>query len=120
MVITVFVAIIGASVALIGVLYNYERVLSRAKEEEMLPIIRATIMYPAVTAGTGIIYTFLTDNISFGQRISIGPEALEFVNLVQNSIIVLLVAYSVISLLEGISFIRRVMVGESSSTTTRD
>jgi uncharacterized membrane protein YhaH (DUF805 family) len=110
---TIFIGILTGTGGLLVFFHKYGEVIRRAKEQNKVGLIDAVFMYPAVASALGLFYAVLITFIQIDLGGSLSNEQIRVLLIIQNTILLLLLLYSILSFIEAISFLRRVMIGES-------
>ena len=109
-----FMGVIAAIITSIIIFQKYERVIGKAKENELMTVITKVFKYPLLAAIFGAVLTFLLTIISIPADF-VNRDTLVFLSTLADSILIFLVIYSFASLYEGISFLYRIVIGESTN-----
>ena len=95
---------------------GYDKVMDRAEENELRPVIRQIFKYPTGSAALGAIYAFLLNILNVSFDIGLSQMATEYINITLDTILIFFVLYSLLSLAEGASFVYRITIGEAGTS----
>lgn len=110
---TVFLGILTVVGTLFILFQKYNNVINRAKDKDKLGLIKAVFMYPAVAAAAGLLYLLALSFVEISFTRLLPNELSKIPALLQDFILLFLAFYSILSLVEALSFLRRIMIGES-------
>lgn len=116
--IIIFISLAAASAAVLKIFQDYEAVIARAKQAELIPRIRNTLFMPLLTAIFGLIFSVITSiiKLNFSVYKVIGISA----SILRSTIIVFLISYSSISYYKSVLFVYKIVEGESTETGDAD
>lgn len=96
------------------ILQKHNSVITRAKDNDLMIVVRNVFKYPFVMSVFGIVYTLAIYYV-FVDMSMLDQSMVSLLQSMQDIILIFMILYVILNLAEAFSFLRRIIEGEASS-----